>query len=137
MQSWHLLRDAMQESRMYNDVEANIWEGEQVKLWDSAQEMIFKAVFLDSFTSIQNCLALLVSTIENIRRLVKGVDLTDERARLAFNEAERVLTKLRGVEFRLFYYIGQLDMRFGKTVFGVWQVYIEKTLSLILYSVTE
>ena len=77
---------------MHNVAEVDIREREQITLWESAQEIVCDAVFLDSISGVQKCPASFIVTIENIRSFVTEVGQADERAKLALNAAQEVLT---------------------------------------------
>ena len=67
-----------EEGGMYNDIEAEAWEKSQGELWKAAQDTVLKAVFQDSFTGVDNSPAALVTTVQNVCKLVRGVDLAEQ-----------------------------------------------------------
>lgn len=89
--SCDLVSTAREESEMYNEVEADAWEQDQVKLWESAKDVIEKAVF-GPFNGVIKSPAALVTAVQSICTLVRGADKADERSRLALNAAQQALT---------------------------------------------
>ena len=88
--SCDLVSTAREESGMYNEDEADAWEQDQVKLWESAQDIIDKAVFVP-FNGVKKSPAALVTAVQSICTLVRGADKADERSRLALNAAQQAL----------------------------------------------
>ena len=76
--SCDLVSVGREEGGMYNDIEAEAWEKSQGELWKAAQDTVLKAVFQDSFTGVDNSPAALVTTVQNVCKLVRGVDLAEQ-----------------------------------------------------------
>ena len=55
--------------------------------------MVFKTVFLDSFTGMNKSPCAIVSAIETCCQLVREVDLADQRNKTALDVAQQVLRR--------------------------------------------
>lgn len=60
--SYDLVSTAREESGMYNEDKADAWEQDQVKLWESAKNMIDKVVFVP-FNGVKKSPVALVMTV--------------------------------------------------------------------------